>query len=122
MEKIVGIVDKFTKQLKNSGYDRKKTRDIVVSGLLGFERKVERRKAAGEDFYRGASSTLGHRVRKKLTQKTTWFREKEKVKEKEKEEFKTKDKSARRRNFVNSKNKQYGKQEMVKTNNLVPRQ
>ena len=33
----VDIIDKFTRELKNSGYSRRKAREIVVCGLLGLE-------------------------------------------------------------------------------------
>jgi hypothetical protein len=47
-----GVVNHYTKQLKNSEYGRAQIREIIISGVRGFERKVERRKAAGESFYR----------------------------------------------------------------------
>ena len=72
----VAIVDHYTKQLINSGYDRKMCREIVVCGLKGMRTKVLRRKKAGEKFYRTARSTLKRRVKKKLTAKTNWFKKK----------------------------------------------
>ena len=36
----VGIIDHYSKQLKNSGYDRKMIKKIIVCGLRGFMRKV----------------------------------------------------------------------------------
>ena len=53
-------------------------REIIVCGLLGMEKKVERRKRNGERLHRKASSKLAGRYRKKLTGKTDWYREKEK--------------------------------------------
>ena len=36
------IVNNYTKQLKNSGYSRKRAREIIVCGLLGLARKEEK--------------------------------------------------------------------------------
>ena len=72
----VAIVDHYTKQLINSGYDRTMCREIVVCGLKVMRTKVLRRKKAGEKFYRTARSTLKRRVKKKLTAKTNWFKKK----------------------------------------------
>ena len=60
------------------------SREIVVSGILGWMRKIRRRKEEGKDFYRGAKSTLRLRMKKKLLDPTTWY--KSKVSEPEKPE------------------------------------
>ena len=49
-EERVAIINTLTRQLKNSGYGRKKAREIIVCGLLGLERKKARRKRTGENF------------------------------------------------------------------------
>ena len=72
----IEVIDQYTRQLKNSEYGRCQIRDIIVSGLKGYLRKAERRKLAGERFYRKASETLKGRMKKKLTAKTTWFKKK----------------------------------------------
>ena len=41
-EEKIKVADHFTNQLKNSGYGRKMSRDIVVAGLLGWMRKIRR--------------------------------------------------------------------------------
>ena len=71
------VVDQFTCQLKTSGYDRKKSREIVTSGVLGWIRKRKRRSDKGQQFYRGAASTLQGRMRKKLMDKVTWYKTRE---------------------------------------------
>ena len=48
----VEVVDKFTYKLKASGYSQGQAREIVISGVRGYKSKVERRKRAGQDFYR----------------------------------------------------------------------
>ena len=56
------VVDQFTKELKVSGYTRA---EIVVSGLIGWKRKM-----------RSAKSTLASRCKKKLVEKTSWYKKK----------------------------------------------
>jgi hypothetical protein len=77
-EETAKIIDVFTQQLKSSGYNRKTARDIVVSGTLGWKRKIKRREQEGTDFYRSARSTLAGRCRKKLLEKVTWYKTKRK--------------------------------------------
>ena len=77
-EETSAIMETFIQQLKSSGYGRKTAREIVVSGTLGWKRKVARRKADGQDFYRSGQSTLPGRCKKKLLEKVTWFKEKRK--------------------------------------------
>ena len=55
IQEILGIIDQFTRQLKNSGYERKQIREIVICGLRGFKNKVKKRKELGDNFYRLAS-------------------------------------------------------------------
>ena len=71
------VIDQFTGQLKTSGYGRKKSREIVVSGVLGWIRKRKRRLEKHGSFYRGATSTLRQRMKKKLLEPVTWFKAKE---------------------------------------------
>ena len=77
------VVDKFTHQLKNSGYGRQECREIVMSGVKSWLRRHQRREQEGKGFYRGAASTLQSRMRKKLLDKTTWFRPREEEQDEE---------------------------------------
>ena len=70
-EETASIMEVFTQQLKSSGYSRKTSREIVVSGTLGWKRKIQRRIEDGTDFYRSAKTTLAGRCRKKLLEKVT---------------------------------------------------
>ena len=45
-----------------------------MSGLRGFRNKIKRRKREGQPCYRPATKTLEMRVRKKLTEKNTWYK------------------------------------------------
>ena len=81
-EESLQIVNHYTKQLKNSGYEWKQSREIVICGLRGYLNKCDRREKAGETFYRKAGKTLNKRVRKKLLEKTSWFKSRKKEAEK----------------------------------------
>ena len=48
--------------------------------MNGFLNKCERRRKAGDDFYRKAGKTLSTRFRKKLMEKKSWFKGKKKGK------------------------------------------
>ena len=75
-EERTRVVDDFTKELKSSGYSRKRAREMIVCGLLGLERKRQRRARQGQDFHRRGKQTIGLRTRKKLTGKTAWYKSK----------------------------------------------
>jgi hypothetical protein len=85
-EEMQDIIEHYTQQLKTSGYDRKQTKEIVCCGVVGWRRKVQRREREGRGFYRHARNTLKQRNKKKLLEKTTWFREKRKRDEDDDEE------------------------------------
>ena len=72
MEDVLTITETLIQELKNSGYNR----EIVVSGILGWKRKIARRIQEGKPFYRSAPSTLDQRCKKKLTEKTSWYKNK----------------------------------------------
>ena len=84
MQERLTIINQYTQQLKTSGYSWARAREIIVCGLLGLERKRERRRRNGEKFHRKAASTLAGRYRKKLTGKTDWYREKKREPEERK--------------------------------------
>ena len=69
------VVDKYGQKLLNSGYSLAKVRGILISGLKGYERKLEAsREPGGKPYNQGASATSAARRLKKLTGKTSWFR------------------------------------------------
>ena len=70
------VTDHYTKQLKASGYTRKECRDIVVSGELGWNRRMMRRLEENKEFYRSAGSTLRSRIKKKLLDPVRWYKPK----------------------------------------------
>ena len=78
IDKKLHVIDQYTQQLNRSGYGWKRAREIIVCGLLGRERKEEKRKRNGVRLQWKASSTLAGRYRKQLTGNTDWYRDKEK--------------------------------------------
>ena len=70
------IVNKYVQQLVNSEYTWKMCREIVVSGLVGYERKLKHKKLHGIPIYRSNKFSLRDRVNRKLTEKYNWFRTK----------------------------------------------
>ena len=82
IEEKVRVVDHYTQQLINSGYNSEQTRDLIESGLKGMKRKEERRKKRCNRF-RSAEETLEERETKKLIESTTWFKDTETENEEE---------------------------------------
>ena len=72
------IVDSYTDRLVRSGYSQSQVREIIVSGLMGYENKVTRAKRDNIPLHRPAAATLKNRLHKKLTQKQNWYKGKKK--------------------------------------------
>ena len=77
-EELIKVVEQFIQEMKSPGYQSKRIREFVIGGIKGWQRKIARRKAAGIEFYRKAKSTLKQRNYKKLMEKETWFKGKDK--------------------------------------------
>ena len=75
------IIEKFIREMKTSGYERQSTREAVVSGIKGHKTKMEKKIAKGGTFYKSGQETLPDRIKKKLLESTTWFREEEEDKD-----------------------------------------
>ena len=85
-EEVEEVIEHFITQCKTSGYSRHETREGVISGIKGWKRKHQRRERDGQQFYRSARSTLAMRTKKKLTEKTSWYKNKRKRHDEEGEE------------------------------------
>ena len=72
------IVEKYISRLRLSGYNGEQCKNIVESGLKGYQSKLENCKKFKSKLHRPASSTIEKRYLKKLTEKTSWFKNKEK--------------------------------------------
>ena len=75
---VILVVEQFIQQLKNSEYTCKEARTHVVDGIRGWRNKIERRRRENQEFYRLGKNTLHTRVRKKLMEKETWYKTKNK--------------------------------------------
>ena len=71
---ILLTVEQFIAELKNSEYSRKQAREIVSSGLRGWKNKLRKRKRTNTPIYRLAQQTVTERMKKKLTEKESWYK------------------------------------------------
>ena len=60
------VINQFTQELRNSEYQYKTAREIIISGLRGLKTKIKLRKIKNQDFYRAAHTTVRQRARKKI--------------------------------------------------------
>ena len=74
------VIDDYAMKVVNSGYGLKQTRNIVVGGLKGYERKLElsRNKANPKwrPLHQGDDYNVSGRHKKKILAKTSWFKRK----------------------------------------------
>ena len=54
-EEVTKIIEHFTKQLKNSGWTRREARETVVSGYVGWRRRILRREDTNQEVYKSAA-------------------------------------------------------------------
>ena len=82
------VLENITKQLKNSGWEKKDVVEILTSGYKGWKRRLVRRLEEGGEPYRSAANSLASRSRKKLTGKVDWYKTNKKRKRDEEDEQK----------------------------------
>ena len=70
----VAALDRFSQKLLNSGHSLPTVRGILVSGIKGHKRKVERCEAARTPLHRSSNQSAASRRTKKLLAITNWFR------------------------------------------------
>ena len=68
-------LDKFAVRIMTSGYEIDKTRQILLSGIRGYEGKIEKRLEQGVPVYRTAEESGNSRSRRKIMGKSTCFKE-----------------------------------------------
>ena len=72
------VVDNFAKKVRNSGYCIKQTRDIMMGGLKGYERKLnlsrDHSNPKWNPLHEGAKSNVTGRRHKKIMSKSNWFK------------------------------------------------
>ena len=67
-------LDNYAVKLLTSGFSLEQTRKIILSGLKGYEGKIQRRKLEMAPLYRTSEESGPSRTRKKLLGKSTWFK------------------------------------------------
>ena len=73
-QEILQKIEQFTGELNNSGYSRKQAREIVCSGVRGWQARIKKRKRKNISFYRLAESTVNERLQKELTERECWYK------------------------------------------------
>ena len=72
----VKVMDEYSLMMVTSGHGMEVVRQSLVSGMKGHVRKVARCIKEGKPFHRCASASAQSRKSKKLTQKSSWFKNK----------------------------------------------
>ena len=75
-KEVVEKIEQLTKELKNSGYNCNQSKEIVMGGIRGWKSKIRKRKRCNIPFYRPAETTVDERLRKQLTEKESWYKNK----------------------------------------------
>ena len=88
IEERVQVLDRVAQKLTNSGYNKNEIRKGIVGALTGYERRLTASKKSKEEkgyipLHEGAEVSHGARMRKKLTGKSSWFKEKSSYNEEE---------------------------------------
>ena len=68
------VVDDYAQELTNSGYGIDQVRKIIINGIKGYEGRKRKRAAEGRSLRSTAAGSRGSRIRKKLTNKTSWYK------------------------------------------------
>merc|ERR1711942_54357 len=74
-EEILEKIEQFSQELRNSGYSQNQAKEIVSSGVRGWQKRIRKRKRDDQNFYRSAKDTLEERVMKDLVERETWYKE-----------------------------------------------
>ena len=100
----VGIVDDSSKKLLTSGYRLEQVRKIILNGIKANERRVKEGKMpGGRKLHRNAGEGSGKRCRKKLLDKSEWFKSKKKSEEQEEQNAEQSHTKSRARQNVQKK-------------------
>ena len=75
-EEIKDKIEEFIGELKNSEYNQKQAKEIVSCGIRGWKSKIRKRKRDNIPFYRLAKDTIDDRMKKELTEKESWYKDK----------------------------------------------
>ena len=70
------IMNRFADKLRQSGYNRIQAREIITSGLKGYESRRRREMEGGVPIHRMKHSTQRGRDLRKMLTKNNWFKNK----------------------------------------------
>ena len=87
-EEVEKVIEAYTRQCKNSGWERKEVKEMVINGYNGWQRRVARRIEKSGTKYRSGGKTLVLKTRKKLTGKEDWYKEESRKRKRENDELK----------------------------------
>ena len=80
VEARIGVVDNCTQKLVNSGFQLDQTRKIITNGIKGYEKRLrESYEVGGRRLHRTGGESSTKRSRKKLLDRTEWFKKKKVV-------------------------------------------
>ena len=86
MENRIKVVDDYSQKLLNSGYRREQVQRIIVNGIKAYERKLKEHRDGIRNLHRTAGESGGARSRKKLLDKSEWFKGKRKTRKETEEQ------------------------------------
>ena len=105
-KEVLEKIEEFTKELKTSEYTRKQAKEIVVSGIRAWKKRILKRKRENQPFYRPAKMTVKERMMKEIVEKESWYKDRN-------EEESDEEESPRKKIKLNQENVQ--KQKIPKT-------
>ena len=73
-EEFTRVTNEFVQEAKNSEYEQKTTREIVISGIRAWKNRLTRRQEQNQEQYRPAHKTIKSRTRKKLLSRENWYK------------------------------------------------
>jgi hypothetical protein len=71
----VAALDNICQKMANSGYKLEQNRRTALGGIKGYETKLARSRRGGQALHEGAAASQSARSRKKLMQKSNWFKD-----------------------------------------------
>ena len=70
----IDVVNEYTDKLAQSGYQKVQVRRIIMAGLKGYEKALERDMSGRGSLHRSAEEGASSRIKKKLLGKSSWFK------------------------------------------------
>ena len=79
------VTDEYASMLLRSGYSREKSKEVIIAGLLGYERIKKLEEQGKGRIHRSSGKSLHTKYKKKVVAKNTWYLSKKEKGEKEEE-------------------------------------